>query len=102
MNATDIQILLASIGGLFVTLGVGSKWLLMYIDQKQAQSELAEATARTELSTRLYEEIRVLRLELANSHQEKRMYLRRIFQLEAFIHSHPGIQVPQMEGWPPT
>lgn len=102
MTATDIQVLLASIGAFLVTVGLGSKWLLMYIHAEQAKSMLAESNARVELSTRLYEEIRILRLELANSHAEKRIYLRRIFQLEGFIHSHPGIILPPMEGWPPT
>lgn len=101
MNATDIQILLASIGAFLVTVGLGGKWLLMYIAGKQAEAALAESTARAELSARLHEEIRLLRVELGVLHTENRVYLRRIFQLEGFIHTHPGIHIPPMEGWPP-
>jgi hypothetical protein len=101
MSATDIQILLASVGVLLVTVGAGTKWLLMYIGAKQAEAALAESTARNELSARLHEEIRVLRVELAGLHTENRVYLRRIFQLEGFIHNYPDITLPDMEGWPP-
>ncbi len=101
MSAADIQILLASIGAFMVTVGVGGKWLLMYIATKQAEFALSEATARNELSARLHEEIRVLRLELSSLHVENRVYLRRVFQLEGFIHTHPNISIPLMEGWPP-
>lgn len=101
MTATDIQVLLASIGALLVTVGLGAKWLVMYVATKQAEAALTESTARGDLSARLHEEIRVLRMELAGLHTENRVYLRRIFQLEAFINTHPGVTAPPMEGWPP-
>lgn len=101
MTASDIQIIFASIAALLLALGGGVKWLLVYVAGKQAEGALSESKARSKLSERLYEEIRVLRLELANSHAEKQIYLRRIFQLEAFIHSHEGIELPVMDGWPP-
>jgi len=102
MSASDIQILIGSVTGLFVVLAGGAKWLLSHIDARQVKSELAEAKARTELSDRLHEEIRVLRSEVASMQSEKGLYLRRIFQLERFIHAQPGINIPEMEGWPPV
>lgn len=102
MSAADIQILLASIGVFLVTMGAGAKWLVMYIAAKQSEAALAESTARGELSARLHEEIRVLRVELAGLHTENKTYMRRIFQLEGFIHTHPNLSIPTMEGWPPV
>jgi hypothetical protein len=102
MNPSDLNLILGATAALLVTLGGGAKWLLMYIDAQQTKGELAEAAARNELSVRLYEEIRVLRLELSNSHAEKRLYLRRIFQLESFIHAQEGLMMPIMDGWPPA
>lgn len=99
--AADIQILLASIGAFLTALGLGAKWLLMYVSATQSEAALAESAARVELSARLHDEIRVLRIELAGLHAENRVYLRRIFQLEAFIHNQPGVAIPSMEGWPP-
>lgn len=101
MTAVDVQTLLASIGTLLVTVGLGTKWLVMYITSKQAEAALAESSARAELSTRLHEEIRILRLELVGLHTENRVYLRRIFQLEAFLYTQPNVNIPTMEGWPP-
>lgn len=102
MTAADIQTLIGSAILILATLGGGVQWLLTYIKAAQTQGELAEAKARTELSDRLYEEIRLLRQELANSHEEKRLYLRRIFQLENAIHAQTGMEMPVMEGWPPA
>lgn len=102
MTAADIQTFIGSAILILATLGGGVQWLLTYIKAAQTQGELAEAKARTELSDRLYEEIRLLRQELANSHEEKRLYLRRIFQLENAIHAQTGMEMPVMEGWPPA
>jgi hypothetical protein len=102
MNASDVNILIGAGVSIAVVVGGGAKWLLMYIDGLQAKSELAETKARGELSGRLYEEIRMLRLELSNAHAEKRLYLRRIFQLESYIHAQPSMKMPEMEGWPPA
>lgn len=79
----------------------GGKWLLTHIDALQAKASLKETQAREDLSIRLHEEIRVLRIELSETHAANRLYLRRIYQLEAFIHRQPGVEIPDMEGWPP-
>lgn len=102
MNFQDFQILSFSIVGIFAALGGGVKWLTTHLDAKQDKAALAESEARTELSNRLHEEIRVLRIELADMRAEKRLYLRRILQLEAFIHAQPGMAIPLMDGWPPA
>jgi len=101
MSANEIQILVASITGLLVVLGGGTKWILSHIDAIQTKSAIAEAQARTELSKRLHEEIHVLRMELDKMQAEKRLYLRRIAKLEEFIHAQPDIEIPTMTGWPP-
>jgi hypothetical protein len=101
MTASDVNILIGSVLAVAAVCGTGVRWLLMYIDGLQAKSELAETKARGELSTNLYEEIRMLRLELSNAQAEKRLFLRRIFQLESHIHAQPGMTMPEMDGWPP-
>lgn len=102
MSASEIQILIGSIVGLIATLAGGCRWLLTHIEANQVKSNLVEEKARTELSNRLYEEIRVLRAELSTSIRENRVYLRRIYQLEAVIHRQPNLELPVMEGWPPV
>lgn len=101
MSAVDIQILLGSIAGVLVVLGGGSKWLLSYVDAIQVKSALAEERARTSLSSRLHEEIKVLRDQLESMRTRENLYMRRIYQLESFIHQQPGIDIPTMTGWPP-
>lgn len=107
--AAEIQILITALIGLLVVFGGGIKWMLMYIDGKQTKSSLNEADARVALSTMLHEEIRILRQELAisnatiaESNATSKFYLRRIYQLESFIHTQAGISIPTMEGWPPV
>lgn len=101
MTASEIQILITSLIGLLVVFGGGSKWMLTYIDARQAKSALTESQAREALSAILHEEIRVLRMELATSNANSRLYLRRIYQLESFIHTQLLMPIPAMEGWPP-
>lgn len=112
MTVTDFQIFATTAVGILVVLGGAIKWLFMYVDTQQKitlgntealqrVTALNEANARTELSARLHDEIRVLRVELSDMRAEKRLYLRRILQLEAFIHAQPGISIPPLDGWPP-
>ena len=102
MTVGDWQVLISSVVGFLAVLAGGSKWLLTHIDALQSRAALTESNARENLSNRLHEEIRVLRLELAETHATNRLYLRRIYQLEAFIHKQPGIDIPDMPGWPPV
>lgn len=102
MTAAEVQILIASLVALFGVMGAGAKWMLSHIDSKQLKSELSEERARTDLSNRLHDEIKVLRDQLQRLVADKSLYLRRIYQLESFIHKHPGIDIPEMDGWPPA
>ena len=94
--------ILAAIVTVSAIVGGGAKWIFVVIRADQTAMALKEAEARIELSQRLHDEIRLLRVDLSVMHKEKKLYLRRIYQLEAFIHSKPGMDLPIMEGWPPV
>ena len=102
MTPADITLLIGAIGAFFAVLGGGAKWLLNHIDDKAMESASREESARSALSERLQQEINGLRLDIAKVQAEKSLYLKRIYQLEYFIHMQPGINIPAMEGWPPT
>ena len=101
MSANDINVIIGAFVMAAGIIGAGIKWLLTYIDGQQSKAELIESCARTDLSNRLYDEIKLLRIELTNSHKEKQLYLRRILQLEAYIHNQQNLIMPKMDGWPP-
>lgn len=101
MSPQEIPVFLGSIGTLLVILGAGAKWLLSHVESIATKSALAEERARAVLSARLFDEIKVLRDELTRMQVERNVYIRRIYQLETFIHSQPGIDIPAMSGWPP-
>lgn len=102
MGTESIVLLLGALGTFFVVIGGGAKWMLSHLDSKDKASALREAEARTELSLRLNQEIASLRADLVRVQSEKSVFLKRIYQLEFFIHQQPGISIPHMEGWPPT
>lgn len=102
MTPSDIQILIGSIAGLLAVVAGGAKWLLTHIETLQIKYALTESGAREKLSDRLHEEIRVLRMQLVDQQLVSRLYLRRIYQLEGFIHRQPGISIPDLDGWPPV
>ena len=102
MSATEFQVLLGSVGALLLVLGGGSKWLLTHISSLQAVAALSQMELLGKLDTRLQDEIRDLRREITSMHTEKKVLLRRIYQLEAVIHKQPNLELPIMEGWPPV
>jgi hypothetical protein len=102
MTPESITVLIGALGGFLVIIGGGAKWLLAHIDSKEKSSALRESEARNDLSERLNAEISQLRQDLAKVQNEKSLYLKRIYQLEYFIHTQPGISIPAMEGWPPV
>lgn len=102
MTAQDIPLLLGAFGTFFLILGGGVKWLLTHLDAKTKEMQLVEEKARSEMSVRLHQEINTLRLEMEKLRNEKSIFLRRVYQLERFIHEQPGINIPLMEGWPPA
>ena len=101
MTPESLTLLLGALGTFLVALGGGAKWLLSHINAKDIASALRELEARNELSARLHEEIETLRAALNKGHAEKSLYLKRVYQLEYFIHLQAGISIPTMEGWPP-
>lgn len=101
-NIAHVAPIITAIAGLIVAFWTGAKWLLTHIEKLQAQAALTNVKSQSELSVRLHEEIAALRLEINLMHSEKRLYLRRIFQLESFIHNHPGVNIPVMADWPPN
>ena len=102
MNPADMTLLIGAVGAFFAVLGGGAKWLLSYIESRNKESADREQAARLALSSRLENEIAQLRREIAKGQAEKSLYIRRIYQLEYFIHRQPGIDIPAMEGWPPA
>lgn len=102
MTPQDVTLLIGAIGAFFAILGGGAKWLLSHLDAKANESAKREELARSALSLRLQDEIAVLRADLSRMQGEKSLYLKRIYQLEYFIHTQPGINIPNMDGWPPT
>lgn len=102
MTPESLTLLIGALGGFFVVIGGGAKWMLSHLDAKDKASALRESEARDRLSTRLNDEIALLRTDVAKLHSEKSLYMRRIYQLEYFIHTQPGVSIPTMEGWPPA
>ena len=101
MSASEIQIFLASIGAFLVILAGGTKWLLTHIENQQIKAAQAESALRTQLADRLHEEIRGVKLELLESQATNRLYLKRIYQLEALILKLTDLDLPELIGWPP-
>ncbi|CDS48913.1 hypothetical protein [Polaromonas sp. CG9_12] len=95
-------LLLGALGMFFGVMGGGAKWLLGHIDARAQESAQREELARDALSHRLQDEIAALRADLAAVQKEKLLYLRRIYHLEHFIHTHPHVVIPAMTDWPPA
>lgn len=99
---SDLILILGALGTLLLSLGGGVKWLMAHVDAKTSAAQLVESEARALMSRQLHDDIRQLRLELAIVRTEKAIFLRRIYQLERFIHTQPGVDIPEMVGWPPS
>lgn len=97
MTAEQWPALIVAIGGFLAVLGTGAKWLIGKVEQMFK----GEQEAREELQERLELEIHDLKKKIETLSVEKAIFLRRIYQLENFIHGLPGIQIPDMKGWPP-
>jgi hypothetical protein len=101
MPINDVVIVLGALGTLLISVGGGLKWLLAHIDTKASAAQQVEASARRLLSDKLNDDIRILRSDIASLRSEKAVYIRRIYQLEGYIHNQPGMSIPVMDGWPP-
>ena len=101
MTTADLVLIFGSLGALLATFGGGVKWLMAHVDAKTNEARIIESDARTLMHERLAEDIRIVRAEMVELRREKAIFLKRIYQLERFIHLLPGISIPDMEGWPP-
>lgn len=103
MTAQDISIILGSAVTALSIVGGGIKYLLAMVDDKNRQAAAEQLQARQELTLRLHEEIRDLRAMVVRLQSDNALYLRRIFALEAYIHSLPENKtpLPDTPGWPP-
>lgn len=101
MTANDLTLIIAALSGLVGVMAGGAKWLIATVDARNTTAALDQAKAREALSNRLQDEITVLRRDISVLQTKEALYIRRIYQLESFIHRHPGIDIPDMSGWPP-
>lgn len=101
MTADQWPALLVSLGGLLAVIGTGIKWLLGRFEKRLQDSERAARDAREALDKRLSAEIHMLRNQINVMELQKNLFMKRIYQLEGFIHKMPGVSLPDMNGWPP-
>ncbi len=101
MTPADVSTILTALIGMLLVMGGGAKWLIVTVDARNAKAALDQLLAREALSNRLQEEILLLRKDINLLQVEKALYLRRIYQLEGFIHKLSGVDIPDMPGWPP-
>ena len=106
-TGAEIISLLGVIGGGFLGIGKAIQWYVARFDEKtqramQIESDLRKAVERSfeERIKSLETELEVQRRKMADMDQERQVFLRRIYQLEATLHSHK-VDIPHMEGWPP-
>ena len=101
MTPESLTLLIGALGGFLVVIGGGAKWMLSHLDAKDKASALRESEARNELSSRLHEEISLLRADITKLQAEKSLYMKRIYQLEFYVPAQDGLTLPIMTGWPP-
>lgn len=120
MTASDWVLLLGGVTTILITVGGGLKYLIDRSDTKETaaalvesearavmmaettKAQLAESAARERMSERIHGEITALNVLIEKLKERNGLYLRRIYQLEGYIHQQPGIAIPTMEGWPPN
>ena len=105
---TDLAAILTASALLLGTVGVGIKWLLIRFEVRIGVGETAAKEARQKLEDRfsadidrLGKELTEVRLTLIREQKLNAVYIRRIYQLENYIHSVPGLTIPTMTDWPP-
>lgn len=101
MTPEHLVAILGAFGSVLSAIGIAGAWMLNRVDANAKASQEKEAEARQQLAAAMQAEITELRSEVAALRSEKGIYLRRIYMLELFITQTPGLQIPEMEGWPP-
>lgn len=106
-SGAEIITLLGVLGGAFVGLGKAIQWYVSRFDAKTQRAMQIENDLRRTVEKSFEERIKSLELEIGvqrriieDMNRERQIFLRRIYQLEAFIHATKA-DVPTMEGWPP-
>jgi len=106
-SGAEILTLLGVLGGGFVAIGRAIQWYVDRFDARTQKAMQVENELRRAVEKSFEERIKSLELEIgvqrriiADMNREKQIYLRRIYQLEALMHTHK-IEVPHLEGWPP-
>lgn len=106
-TGAEIITLLGVLGGAFVGLGKAIQWYVARFDAKTQRAMQIESDLRRAVEKSFEERIKGLELEIGvqrrlieEMNKEKQAFLRRIYQLEAFIHASK-MDVPTLEGWPP-
>lgn len=106
-SGEQLLTLLGLLGAGFLTIGKAIQWYVDRLD-KQAQADReAEGLLRKKIEdsfehriNNLEKEVEDQKIIIAALHAEKLVYLRRIYQLEAYVQLNK-LDVPGMEGWPP-
>ena len=97
----QLPTILGALGTFLIVLGGGIKWILSHIEAKIKESSSFAEKARNELQAKVAEEISSLKTSIMKLESLNSIYMRRIYTLESFIHKQPGIDIPDMQGWPP-
>jgi hypothetical protein len=114
----EFMTLLGIMGAGFAGFAKAVQWYIVRVDTKHQAALLLENEQRTaahehevalrdKIQSSFEERIRFLEVELGVQkelvralNQERQVFLRRIYQLEAYI-QYSKLDVPHMEGWPP-
>jgi predicted RNase H-like nuclease (RuvC/YqgF family) len=106
-SGEQLLTLLGLLGAGFLTIGKAIQWYVDRLDKKAQLDRTAEAELRKKIEEsfehridNLEREVNDQKIIIAALHAEKLVYLRRIYQLEAYVQSNK-LSVPMMEGWPP-
>lgn len=101
MTAQDLNVVLGSAFSVLAIIGGGIKYLLARVDEKNRHAAAEQLQARQELTARLHVEISDLRAVVSRLQSENAVYMRRVYALEGYLQTIPGVQLPETPGWPP-
>lgn len=103
----QVLTLIGIIGGGFGAVAKAIQWYVSRLDSKTQKAMQVESDLRRAIEKSFEERIKGLELEIGvqrriieDMNKERQIFLRRIYQLEALIHS-VKMDIPPLEGWPP-
>ena len=97
----QLATIIGAIGGLLIILGGGIKWLMIHIENKIKIATGVTEKLQAQLALKTSEEFSALKSSILKLENLNAIYMKRIYQLEKFVHKQPGIEIPDMLGWPP-